>query len=82
MKQKKDLLIAILIDGDNTSPERMEDIMRFVSRYGNAIVKRIFGDWTKKSLAGWKMWQKKTRSNWYKHPLSFQERTRRILHCA
>lgn len=54
MKQKKDLLIAILIDGDNTSPERMEDIMRFVSRYGNAIVKRIFGDWTKKSLAGWK----------------------------
>lgn len=54
MKQKKDLLIAILIDGDNTSPERMEDIMHFVSRYGNAIVKRIYGDWTKKSLTGWK----------------------------
>lgn len=54
MKQKKDLLIAILIDGDNTSFERMEDIMRFVSRYGNAIIKRIYGDWTKKSLAGWK----------------------------
>lgn len=54
MKQKKDLLIAILIDGDNTSPERMEDIIRFVSRYGTAIVKRIYGDWTRKSLAGWK----------------------------
>ena len=54
MKQKKDLLIAVLIDGDNASLERMEDLMRFVSRYGNCIVKRIYGDWTKKSLAGWK----------------------------
>lgn len=54
MKQKKDLQIAILIDGDNTSSERMEDIVRFASRYGNAIVKRIYGDWTKKSLTGWK----------------------------
>ena len=54
MKQKNDLQIAILIDGDNTSSERMEDIVRFASRYGNAIVKRIYGDWTKKSLAGWK----------------------------
>lgn len=54
MKQKKDLLIAILIDGDNVPSDRVEDIMRFVSRYGNAIVKRIYGDWTKKSLAGWK----------------------------
>lgn len=54
MKQKKDLHLVILIDGDNTSFERMEDIMHYASRYGNAIVKRIYGDWTKKSLAGWK----------------------------
>lgn len=54
MKQKKDLLIAILIDGDNISSDRMEDIMKFATRYGNTIVKRIYGDWTKKSLAGWK----------------------------
>lgn len=54
MKKKKDLLIAVLIDGDNASSEKMEDIMQFVSRYGTAIVKRIYGDWTKKPLACWK----------------------------
>lgn len=54
MKQKKELLVAVLIDGDNASTDKIEDVMQFVSRYGNAIVKRIYGDWTKKSLAGWK----------------------------
>lgn len=54
MKKKKDLLIAVLIDGDNASSEKMEDVMQFVSRYGTAIVKRIYGDWTKKPLSCWK----------------------------
>lgn len=54
MKQKKDLLIAVLIDGDNVSSDRMEDVIKFASRYGSAIIRRIYGDWTKKSLAGWK----------------------------
>lgn len=54
MKKKKDLLTAVLIDGDNASSEKMEDIMQFVSRYGTAIVKRIYRDWTKKPLACWK----------------------------
>ena len=38
--------VAVLIDGDNASFERMEDIMGFVSRYGDAVVIRIYGDWT------------------------------------
>lgn len=54
MKPKKDLLIAVLIDGDNASSEKMEDVMQFVSRYGSAIIKRIYGDWTKKPLTCWK----------------------------
>ena len=48
------LSVAVLIDGDNASFEKMEDVMRFVSRYGTAVVRRIYGDWTKKSLSGWK----------------------------
>ena len=54
MKKEKDLSVAVLIDGDNASSEKMEDVMRFVSRYGAAVVRRIYGDWTKKSLSGWK----------------------------
>ena len=46
--------VAVLIDGDNASFEKMEDIMGFVSRYGDAIVRRIYGDWTKKALSAWK----------------------------
>ena len=34
-----------MIDGDNVSSEKMEDVMRFVSRYGAAVVRRIYGDW-------------------------------------
>lgn len=48
MKKEKDLSVAVLIDGDNASSEKMEDVMRFVSRYGAAVVRRIYGDWTKK----------------------------------
>lgn len=46
MKKEKDLSVAVLIDGDNASFEKMEDVMRFVSRYGTAVVRRIYGDWT------------------------------------
>lgn len=54
MKQNKNLSIAVLIDGDNVSSEKMEDIMNFVARYGNAVVRCIYGDWTRKPLLGWK----------------------------
>lgn len=45
--------IAILVDGDNIfcNPET---VLQFVSRYGEATVRRIYGDWSKPSLARWK----------------------------
>lgn len=46
--------VAVLIDGDNASFEKMEDIMTFVSRHGDAVIRRIYGDWTRKPLSGWK----------------------------
>ena len=54
MKQNKNLSVAVLIDGDNASSEKIEDVMNFVARYGNAVVRRIYGDWTRKPLLGWK----------------------------
>lgn len=47
-------IIAVLVDGDNASFDRMGDLMDFVSRHGDASIKRIYGDWTRKSLSGWK----------------------------
>ena len=38
MKKEKDLSVAVLIDGDNASSEKMEDVMRFVSCYETTIV--------------------------------------------
>ena len=72
--------VAVLIDGDNASFEKMEDIMGFVSRYGDAIVRRIYGDWTKKALSAWKETPGSMDSGLYRLPPMLLERTRRILH--
>ena len=47
MKTINNLPAAILVDGDNASTERLEDIVRFVSKFGNPIIRRIYGDWNK-----------------------------------
>lgn len=63
-EKEKDLSVAVLIDGDNASSEKMEDVMRFVSRYGAAVVRRIYGDWTKNPFPVGKMRQGIIRSGW------------------
>lgn len=72
--------VAVLIDGDNASFERMEDIMGFVSRYGDAVVRRIYGDWTRKALSHGRKVPGSMDSGLYKLPPMFPERTRRTLH--
>lgn len=49
--QKK---LAILIDADNTPPSIIDGLIEEVAKYGVASVKRIYGDWTKPNLSGWK----------------------------
>lgn len=49
--QKK---LAILIDADNAAPAIIEGLIEEVAKYGIASVKRIYGDWTKPNLSGWK----------------------------
>ncbi len=46
--------LAVLIDADNAQPAIIEGLMSEVARYGIASVKRIYGDWTKPNLGGWK----------------------------
>ena len=46
--------LAVLIDADNARPAIVEGLMAEVAKYGTAHVKRIYGDWTKPDLNGWK----------------------------
>lgn len=46
--------LALLIDGDNASPKIIDGLLAEIANYGSASVKRIYGDWTKPNLNGWK----------------------------
>jgi len=50
----KSSALAILIDGDNASPKIVSGLFAEVAKYGVAGVRRIYGDWTKPNLGGWK----------------------------
>ncbi|MCP5534418.1 MAG: NYN domain-containing protein [Akkermansiaceae bacterium] len=46
--------LAVLIDADNTTPSKIGGLLAEIAKYGVASVKRIYGDWTKPNLGGWK----------------------------
>jgi len=46
--------LAVLIDADNAQPAIVDGLLAEIANYGTANVKRIYGDWTRPSLIGWK----------------------------
>ena len=58
MENNKDIeitrKIALLIDGDNAQPSILENILIETGQYGAITIRRIYGDWTKQSMSGWK----------------------------
>ena len=46
--------LALLIDGDNVSPRIVDGLLAEIANHGTACVKRIYGDWTRPNLGGWK----------------------------
>ncbi|MGI6250002.1 MAG: NYN domain-containing protein [Anaerolineaceae bacterium] len=46
--------IAILIDGDNAQASLIEHLVVEASRFGNATVRRVYGDWTTANMKSWK----------------------------
>jgi uncharacterized LabA/DUF88 family protein len=55
MKDTKDTRIAVLIDADNIPSSNVKGMMEEIAKYGTPTFKRIYGDWTKPNLAGWKI---------------------------
>ncbi|MGD2119715.1 MAG: NYN domain-containing protein [Chromatiales bacterium] len=46
--------LAVLIDADNAQSDIVDGLLAEIANYGVASVKRIYGDWTKPTLRGWK----------------------------
>jgi hypothetical protein len=46
--------LAVLIDADNVAPRRLAALLAEVSRYGDASVRRMYGDWSSEQLKGWR----------------------------
>ena len=54
METNKDLRLAVLIDADNIPYSNVRGMMEEIAKYGTPTFKRIYGDWTKPTLSGWK----------------------------
>jgi uncharacterized LabA/DUF88 family protein len=54
MQQLNDLRLAVLIDADNIPSNRVREMLEEIAKYGTPTFKRIYGDWTRPTLAGWK----------------------------
>jgi uncharacterized protein (TIGR00288 family) len=46
--------VALLIDADNISHNRIAAILAELSKYGTANIRRAYGDWTSAGLKGWR----------------------------
>lgn len=54
MDFQKDIRLAVLIDADNVPYSNVKGVMEEIAKYGTPTFKRIYGDWTKQTVSGWK----------------------------
>ena len=54
MREIKDLKLAVLIDADNIPYSNIKGMLDEISKFGIPAIKRIYGDWTKPTVSGWK----------------------------
>jgi len=49
-----DLKLAVLIDADNVPYDNVKEMFEEIAKYGTPTFKRIYADWTKPTVSGWK----------------------------
>src|SRR4030043_1813362 len=54
MQNLQDLRLAVLIDADNIPFGNVKGMLEEIAKYGIPTFKRIYGDWTKPTVSGWK----------------------------
>lgn len=52
--KNKDFNLAVLFDADNVPYSHVQEMLNEIAKYGVPTIKRIYGDWTKPTVAGWK----------------------------
>ena len=52
--ENTDLRLAVLIDADNIPWSYVTEMFEEIAKYGTPTFKRIYADWTKPHVAGWK----------------------------
>jgi uncharacterized LabA/DUF88 family protein/Fe-S-cluster formation regulator IscX/YfhJ len=50
----KDMKLAVLIDADNIPHANVREMFEEIAKYGTPTFKRIYADWTKQTVSGWK----------------------------
>ncbi len=53
-RDKTDLKLAVLIDADNIPYSNIKGMLDEIAKLGVPSIKRIYGDWTKPTVSGWK----------------------------
>lgn len=54
MNDNKDLNLAVLIDADNIPYANIQGMLDEIAKLGTPTIKRIYGDWTRPGVNGWK----------------------------
>ena len=54
MQTLNDLRLAVLIDADNIPYANVKGMIEEIAKYGTPTFKRIYGDWTRPTISGWK----------------------------
>jgi len=54
MQSLNDLRLAVLIDADNIPYSNVKGMLEEIAKYGTPTFKRIYGDWTRPTISGWK----------------------------
>jgi uncharacterized LabA/DUF88 family protein len=54
MEEIKDLRFAVLFDADNVPYSNVREMLEEIAKYGTPTTKRIYADWTKPTVSGWK----------------------------
>ena len=54
MNTNNEKKLAVLFDADNVPYSHVKQMLDEITKYGNPTIKRIYGDWTKPSVSGWK----------------------------
>ncbi|MGQ1909530.1 NYN domain-containing protein [Marinifilum sp. RC60d5] len=54
MKEQNDMNLAVLIDADNIPYSNIKGMLDEIAKFGTPSIKRIYGDWTKPTVSGWK----------------------------